>query len=157
MQDEKVLKAVVLLQQASRLDLLKDEAVALGRPARRASAGVAAAVAACSPPRAERGQVRGGFLVAALRGVSRVGKGRAGRRARRPASPRASPKVSASWESARRVREGPQKVARPQGRGVLKATALQARAAGKGEGQLGNKGRKGTGAVRGVGESGFLD
>ncbi|KAJ1130225.1 hypothetical protein NDU88_008581 [Pleurodeles waltl] len=155
--DAKVLEAVALLQQAGRMDLLKDEAFAPGRPARRASAGVAAAVAACSPPRAERSQVRGGSQGAEVKGVSGAGKGRAGRRARRPASPRASPEVRASWEPARPARAGPWNVARPQGRGVKKPGALQMRAAGKGEGQKGMKGRRGTGALHNEEESGFLD
>ncbi|KAJ1185836.1 hypothetical protein NDU88_002623 [Pleurodeles waltl] len=46
--DSKVLEALALLQQAGRMDLVKEEALAPGCPARRASAGVAAAVAACS-------------------------------------------------------------------------------------------------------------
>ncbi|KAJ1129025.1 hypothetical protein NDU88_007396 [Pleurodeles waltl] len=49
--DAKVLEALALLKQAGRMDLLREEALVPGRPARRASAGVAAAVAACSPPR----------------------------------------------------------------------------------------------------------
>ncbi|KAJ1137801.1 hypothetical protein NDU88_004197 [Pleurodeles waltl] len=53
--DAKVLEAVALLKQAGRMDLLKEEALVPGRPARRASAGVAAAVAACSPLRAVGG------------------------------------------------------------------------------------------------------
>ncbi|KAJ1119662.1 hypothetical protein NDU88_007847 [Pleurodeles waltl] len=58
--DAKVLEAVALLRQAGRMDLLKEEALVPGRPACRASAGVAAAVAACSLPRAAGGlQVRG--------------------------------------------------------------------------------------------------
>ncbi|KAJ1124403.1 hypothetical protein NDU88_002864 [Pleurodeles waltl] len=77
--EARVLEAVALLRQAGRMDLLKDGALAPGRPARRASAGVAAAVAACSPPRvagackvrgasrgrgrrAGPGRARGGFL-----------------------------------------------------------------------------------------------
>ncbi|KAJ1160968.1 hypothetical protein NDU88_001457 [Pleurodeles waltl] len=50
--EEQVRTALVLLRQAVRLDLLKEEALAPGRPARRASAGVTAAVMACPPPRA---------------------------------------------------------------------------------------------------------
>ncbi|KAJ1180203.1 hypothetical protein NDU88_005425 [Pleurodeles waltl] len=50
-QDPKILEAVALLRQAGRLDLLVEGALAPERPARRASTGVAAAVAACSPPR----------------------------------------------------------------------------------------------------------
>ncbi|KAJ1126240.1 hypothetical protein NDU88_004648 [Pleurodeles waltl] len=44
--EAKVLEAVALLRQAGRMDLLKEGALA-----RRASAGVAAAVGACSLPR----------------------------------------------------------------------------------------------------------
>ncbi|KAJ1089132.1 hypothetical protein NDU88_002283 [Pleurodeles waltl] len=53
--DAKVLEAVALLKQAGRMDLLKEEALVPGRPARRASAGVATAVADCSPPHAAGG------------------------------------------------------------------------------------------------------
>ncbi|KAJ1129014.1 hypothetical protein NDU88_007385 [Pleurodeles waltl] len=47
-----VRKALALLQQAGRLNLLRPEALAPERPARQASAGVATAVLACSPLRA---------------------------------------------------------------------------------------------------------
>ncbi|KAJ1217677.1 hypothetical protein NDU88_005270 [Pleurodeles waltl] len=76
--------ALALLRQASRMDLVREEALAPGRPARRALAGVAVAVAACSPPRAGAGlQVRGvgrGASGTVLKGVVGAGKGRAGRR-----------------------------------------------------------------------------
>ncbi|KAJ1113606.1 hypothetical protein NDU88_001848 [Pleurodeles waltl] len=49
--DAKVREALALLKQAGRMELLRDEALAPGRPARRSSAEVAAAVASCSPPR----------------------------------------------------------------------------------------------------------
>ncbi|KAJ1149699.1 hypothetical protein NDU88_002504 [Pleurodeles waltl] len=92
--DAKVLEAVALLKQAGRMDLLREEALAPGRPARRASAGVAAAVAACSPPRPAGGaQVRGvarGAVGRAGKGVAGAGKGRAGRRVPEPGSPRVS-------------------------------------------------------------------
>ncbi|KAJ1176109.1 hypothetical protein NDU88_001392 [Pleurodeles waltl] len=55
-QDPKILEAVALLRHACRLDLLVEGALAPERPARRASAGVAAAVAACSPPRSSGGR-----------------------------------------------------------------------------------------------------
>ncbi|KAJ1131997.1 hypothetical protein NDU88_010327 [Pleurodeles waltl] len=42
-QDAKVWEALALLQQAGRMDLVREEALAPGHPARRASAGVAAA------------------------------------------------------------------------------------------------------------------
>ncbi|KAJ1175169.1 hypothetical protein NDU88_000460 [Pleurodeles waltl] len=67
--EAKVLEAVVLLRQAGRLDLLKEGALAPTRPARRASAGVAAAVAACSPPRvAAADKVRGASRGAGAKG-----------------------------------------------------------------------------------------
>ncbi|KAJ1175080.1 hypothetical protein NDU88_000371 [Pleurodeles waltl] len=79
-----VLEAMALLKQAGRMDLLKEEALMPGRPARRASAGVAAAVAAWSPSRAAGGtQVKGvarGAVVKAVKGVPGAGKGQAGRR-----------------------------------------------------------------------------
>ncbi|KAJ1106862.1 hypothetical protein NDU88_004260 [Pleurodeles waltl] len=71
--EAKVREALALLRQAGRLDLLKEGALATTRPARRASAGVAAVVAACSPPRA----VYGGKVRCASRGAGRgVGPGR---------------------------------------------------------------------------------
>ncbi|KAJ1079727.1 hypothetical protein NDU88_000036 [Pleurodeles waltl] len=51
MADENVWKALALLEQAGRLDMLWPEALAPECMARWASAGVAAAVLACSPPR----------------------------------------------------------------------------------------------------------
>ncbi|KAJ1128498.1 hypothetical protein NDU88_006876 [Pleurodeles waltl] len=76
-QDAKVQDALALLKQAGRMDLVREEALAPGRPARRASAGVAVAVAACSPPRAAAG--------IQVRGVARGGGREAG-----PGFPRAS-------------------------------------------------------------------
>ncbi|KAJ1141871.1 hypothetical protein NDU88_008199 [Pleurodeles waltl] len=52
MAEDKVRKALALLEQAGRMDLVRPEALGPLHPARRASAGVAAAVMACSPPRA---------------------------------------------------------------------------------------------------------
>ncbi|KAJ1088779.1 hypothetical protein NDU88_001934 [Pleurodeles waltl] len=49
MSDDKVRRALALLEQAGRMDLIKPEALAPERPACQASAGVA--VLACSPPR----------------------------------------------------------------------------------------------------------
>ncbi|KAJ1092149.1 hypothetical protein NDU88_005261 [Pleurodeles waltl] len=89
------MEAVALLRQAGRMDLLKEGALAPGRPGRRASAGVAAAVAACSPPRlsgtakvrgASRGRgrrvcfgrARGGFQVGSGAGDLRGLPGRRG-------------------------------------------------------------------------------
>ncbi|KAJ1218394.1 hypothetical protein NDU88_005974 [Pleurodeles waltl] len=64
--DARVLRAMELLKEAGRLDLLAAPAASRDRPVRRAASGVAAAVAACSPPR-ERKQVSG------------AGRGRGGR------------------------------------------------------------------------------
>ncbi|KAJ1191631.1 hypothetical protein NDU88_000947 [Pleurodeles waltl] len=87
MADEKVRAALALLRQAGRMDLVRAEALATWRPARRASAGVVAAVMACSLPRA-------GSSGTQLRGVGRgvgrpgiavevwAGRGRARRRIR---------------------------------------------------------------------------
>ncbi|KAJ1186421.1 hypothetical protein NDU88_003202 [Pleurodeles waltl] len=78
--EKKVQQALALLREAGRLDLLAPEALAPGRPVRRASAGVAAAVAACSPPRAayggKVGAVRGRGLREAGPGAGRAGRGR---------------------------------------------------------------------------------
>ncbi|KAJ1169827.1 hypothetical protein NDU88_001715 [Pleurodeles waltl] len=46
----KVREALALLKQAGRMNLLREEALAPGCPVCRASAGVAAVVAACLPP-----------------------------------------------------------------------------------------------------------
>ncbi|KAJ1125419.1 hypothetical protein NDU88_003851 [Pleurodeles waltl] len=137
--DKNVLEAVALLRQAGRMDLLREEALAPGRPARRASAEVAAAVAACSPPRASGiVKVRSGSRGVVVKGASGAGKGRAGRRERVPASlrvsPEAGPSTRRSWDSARKGKAGPQSVVRPQGGRVKKAGALEASAVGKGEG-----------------------
>ncbi|KAJ1139672.1 hypothetical protein NDU88_006039 [Pleurodeles waltl] len=64
--DARVVRAMELLKEAGRLDLLAAPAAPWERPVRRAASGVAAAVAACSPPR-ERKQVSG------------AGRGRSGR------------------------------------------------------------------------------
>ncbi|KAJ1124364.1 hypothetical protein NDU88_002825 [Pleurodeles waltl] len=53
--DLKVQQALALLREAGRLDLVAPEALAPGRPVQRASAGVAAAVVACSPPSSTSG------------------------------------------------------------------------------------------------------
>ncbi|KAJ1155055.1 hypothetical protein NDU88_007791 [Pleurodeles waltl] len=91
--DPKVQEALALLQQAGRLDLLKDEALAPGHPVRRASSGVAAAVAACSPPHAVLDEQVRREGKRAARGVglraSRACRGRARGGARAPGSPRA--------------------------------------------------------------------
>ncbi|KAJ1179663.1 hypothetical protein NDU88_004897 [Pleurodeles waltl] len=56
--DKRVVRALELLKEAGRLDLITAPAAPRERPARWAASGVAAAVAACSPPR-ERTQVSG--------------------------------------------------------------------------------------------------
>ncbi|KAJ1082038.1 hypothetical protein NDU88_002209 [Pleurodeles waltl] len=65
-------EAMRLLKEAGRLDLLADGEACRERPARQASRGVAAAVAACSPPRSG-----GQRALQVRRGGS--GRGRAGR------------------------------------------------------------------------------
>ncbi|KAJ1166461.1 hypothetical protein NDU88_006863 [Pleurodeles waltl] len=73
--EKKVLEAVALLRQAGWLDLLKEGALAPTRPACRASAGVAAAVAACSPPRGSAAcKVRGPSRGVGTRGGPGAGK-----------------------------------------------------------------------------------
>ncbi|KAJ1210806.1 hypothetical protein NDU88_006168 [Pleurodeles waltl] len=93
--DPKVQEALALLRQAGRLDLVKEEALAPSRPARCASAGVAAAVAACSPPRPANGaQVRvpkGRAFREASPGASGAVRGQAKRGGTARGSPRASP------------------------------------------------------------------
>ncbi|KAJ1216641.1 hypothetical protein NDU88_004242 [Pleurodeles waltl] len=69
-EESKVRAALALLRQAGRMDLVREEALAPGCLTLRASAGVAAAVAACSPPRAGTGcQVLLGHLNFACRVV----------------------------------------------------------------------------------------
>ncbi|KAJ1126402.1 hypothetical protein NDU88_004810 [Pleurodeles waltl] len=89
--EAKVMEAVALLRQAGRLDLLREGALAPTRPARRASAGVAAAVAACSPSRvAGVGKVRGPSRGAGARGGPGAGLGRVYGRERVGETPRVS-------------------------------------------------------------------
>ncbi|KAJ1169335.1 hypothetical protein NDU88_001228 [Pleurodeles waltl] len=94
--DQKMQEALALLRQAGRLDLVKEEALAPGRPACRASAGVAAAVAVCSPPRPAGGAQVGGSKGKAFSGAgpgsSGAVRGRAGRGGQAPGSPRVSPR-----------------------------------------------------------------
>ncbi|KAJ1180548.1 hypothetical protein NDU88_005769 [Pleurodeles waltl] len=81
--DQRVLRATELLKEAGRLDLLTAPAARRERPVRRAAGGVAAAVAACSPPRGSQkrpapqvsraGGRRGGRLASTSEG--RVGQG----------------------------------------------------------------------------------
>ncbi|KAJ1181898.1 hypothetical protein NDU88_007097 [Pleurodeles waltl] len=123
--DQKVREALALLRQAGRMDLVKEEALAPGRPVCNASAGVAVAVAACSPPRAAgRAQVRG-FSRGAVRraGLAVAGavKGRAGRRGPGQGAPRVSLWVErprglrSSWNSALRTSSGACGAARRRG------------------------------------------
>ncbi|KAJ1166535.1 hypothetical protein NDU88_006935 [Pleurodeles waltl] len=92
--EKKVQQALALLREAGRLDLLAQKALAPGRPVHRASAGVAAAVAACSPPRAAHGKkvgaVRGRGLREAGPGAGRAGRGRVVGGGTRGEAPRAS-------------------------------------------------------------------
>ncbi|KAJ1108792.1 hypothetical protein NDU88_006162 [Pleurodeles waltl] len=68
-----------VLREAGRLDLVTPEALAPGRPVRRASPGVAAAVVACSPPRSSSGGTvslcGGGALREAGPGTGGAGRG----------------------------------------------------------------------------------
>ncbi|KAJ1157286.1 hypothetical protein NDU88_010001 [Pleurodeles waltl] len=127
--DGKVAEAVELLKEAGRLDLLREEALITGRPVRKASAGVATAVVACSPPRAATMQVKGVAQgAAAAQGVSAAGKGRAGRRGLRKRALRVSLGAETSADSASgaanmRIKMGLQGEARPQGWGMLRAGA----------------------------------
>ncbi|KAJ1137904.1 hypothetical protein NDU88_004300 [Pleurodeles waltl] len=51
MSEECVRRALALLEKAGRMNLVRHATLGLWRPARMASADVAAAVLACSPPR----------------------------------------------------------------------------------------------------------
>ncbi|KAJ1166609.1 hypothetical protein NDU88_007008 [Pleurodeles waltl] len=138
----KVKAALALLKKAGRMDLVREEALAPGHPARRASGGVAAAVAACSPPRAGAGvQVRGfgrGAGGAAVKGAVRAGRRSAGRRVRecqgipsgRPQAPSGSRRVVP------RAGKGASGAARPSGnkRAKMGGVALGA-GTGKGDGR----------------------
>ncbi|KAJ1108531.1 hypothetical protein NDU88_005907 [Pleurodeles waltl] len=71
--DQRVIRAMELLKEAGRLDLIAAPAAPRARPARRAASGVAAAVVACSPPRGRQqvsgaGRGRSGRLALAGRG-----------------------------------------------------------------------------------------
>ncbi|KAJ1191489.1 hypothetical protein NDU88_000805 [Pleurodeles waltl] len=57
--DARVVRAMELLKKAGRLDLLAAPAAPRDRPVRRAASGVAAAVAACSPPRERKQGAQG--------------------------------------------------------------------------------------------------
>ncbi|KAJ1174333.1 hypothetical protein NDU88_006155 [Pleurodeles waltl] len=167
--DAKVLEAVALVKQASRTDLLREEALVPGHPARRASAGVAAAVAASSPPRATGGsQVRGvarGAVGSAVKGVPGAGKGTAGRRGLSQ-DPRGFPSRRGHRTSAQVVmqlyalRQGRRGAARLQGQGIKKAGELQGRVTGKGKGSGAAPRGAGLGALsfrkgRGSGKKGY--
>ncbi|KAJ1170920.1 hypothetical protein NDU88_002791 [Pleurodeles waltl] len=92
--ESKVQQALALLREAGRLDLVAPEALAQGHPVRRASAGVAAAVAACSPPRAaasgKMNAGRGRAVREAGLGAGRAARGRGGVSGRAREAPRAS-------------------------------------------------------------------
>ncbi|KAJ1129387.1 hypothetical protein NDU88_007758 [Pleurodeles waltl] len=79
MAEEKVRQALALLEQVGCMDLVQPEAFGPLRPTRRSSAGVAAAVMACSPLRAGKtsSQVRRGGR--APGGLGKNGAARAGR------------------------------------------------------------------------------
>ncbi|KAJ1135602.1 hypothetical protein NDU88_002040 [Pleurodeles waltl] len=136
--EAKVLEAVALLRQAGRIDLLKDGALALTRPARKASAGVAAAVAACSPPRvAPAVKVRGAASGVVTKGGSGAGTGSFSGRERGGESPKVSRGTGRagrrpSWIPARKWRAGPHVAAEQQAREEKRAGALEQSAAKKG-------------------------
>ncbi|KAJ1134497.1 hypothetical protein NDU88_000948 [Pleurodeles waltl] len=119
MAEEKIHKA---------LDLVRPEAFAPGRPARRASAGVAAAVLACSPLRTAPSllQVRRGGQAAGgtgRRGAAWAGQGAARRRAA-CGSPAGNP-----WKTGRARRQLPDEgAARRNARGAAGAHSNGARA-----------------------------
>ncbi|KAJ1163736.1 hypothetical protein NDU88_004189 [Pleurodeles waltl] len=71
MAEEKVHQALALLEQARRMDLVRPEAFGPVRPARTGLSGVAAAVLACSPPRAGKpsSQVKMAAKVVGLEGA----------------------------------------------------------------------------------------
>ncbi|KAJ1125543.1 hypothetical protein NDU88_003971 [Pleurodeles waltl] len=150
--DSKVLEALELLQQAGRMDLVKEEALAPGRPARRASAGVAAA---CSPPLPAGGaQVRGvaqGVVRRAGMGAAGAGKESAGRRGLDPGSPRVSlgvgrpQELRSSWNSALRNYAGARGAARQPGQKKVLTEALSGRSAGRGKGPRAGPRRAGVG------------
>ncbi|KAJ1104446.1 hypothetical protein NDU88_001858 [Pleurodeles waltl] len=71
--DPRVRQVMQLLKEAGRLDLLVEAGARRKRPARQGASGVAAAVAACSPPRGS-----GSRRATQVRGLG-VGKGRAGK------------------------------------------------------------------------------
>ncbi|KAJ1181436.1 hypothetical protein NDU88_006643 [Pleurodeles waltl] len=152
--DAKILEAVALLRQAGRMDLLKEGALALGRPARRASAGVAAVVAACSPPRLSgAGKVRGASWGVGAKGVFGAGKGRFSGRGR--GSPRASREVGhgiqhRSWNPARKGKAGPQEATQRTGGRIEGVETLEVSASGKPK-----KEQAGARQVRAAGSSEF--
>ncbi|KAJ1213768.1 hypothetical protein NDU88_001399 [Pleurodeles waltl] len=141
--EAKVMEAVALLRQAGRLDLLREGALALTRPARRASAGVAAAVAACSPPRiAAVSKVRAPFWGAVARGGHGAGLGKGYGRERVGETPRVSREQvrdgrRACGLPAQKWKAGPRAAAGP-------CAAAGQRALGKGQvGALGSSAAKG--------------
>ncbi|KAJ1117895.1 hypothetical protein NDU88_006091 [Pleurodeles waltl] len=129
--EAKVLEAVALLRQTGRLDLLKDGALAPTRPVRKASAGVAAAVAACSPPReAPAGKVKGAASGVGTKGGSGSGSRSFSGRERggeSPKVPRGTGRAGQrpGWIPAQKWRAGPHVAAEQQAREGQRAGALE--------------------------------
>ncbi|KAJ1178735.1 hypothetical protein NDU88_003977 [Pleurodeles waltl] len=154
-QDEQGRAALALLRQAGRLDLLREEAPALGRPTHRASAGVTAAVMACSPPRAGAAclKVRRSGIGAggpSREGTPWEGHGRDGRRnlgGRGPRASRGAGRPQATLQLLgleRKGRGSPIAVCSPTKAGVSKSNAR----AGRSKEFVGaGKGREGEGNV----------
>ncbi|KAJ1162435.1 hypothetical protein NDU88_002903 [Pleurodeles waltl] len=105
--DPRVRQAIRLLEEAGRLDLLAEDGARRERPARQAASGVAAAVAACSPPRGRGDRSK---RVPQGRG-SGAGRGRAGKagvparrvvlpKMKRPGPLGARPQVKAAYGAA---------------------------------------------------------
>ncbi|KAJ1194013.1 hypothetical protein NDU88_003308 [Pleurodeles waltl] len=140
--DPKVLQALALLREAGRLDLVAPEALSPGRLVRRAAAGVAAAVAACSPPRStSSGKVslsKGRAWREAGPATGRAGRGRGmrGSKASEPA------RGSLGEHQKRRARAGESKARR--GPVVRRYGALHGATPKKG----------GTGGIHGSGQTG---
>ncbi|KAJ1082629.1 hypothetical protein NDU88_002794 [Pleurodeles waltl] len=150
--DPKVQQALALLKEAGRLDLVAPEALGAGRPVRRASAGVAAAVAACSPPRSagrEKVSALGGRAgEEAGRAIVRAGLGRGSGSGLAGEAPRASPKA----RQEKRARAG---VLKPRRGPIVRCYGARHGAAphfqvNKGRGQHGHLRGHGEGAASGT-------
>ncbi|KAJ1127327.1 hypothetical protein NDU88_005730 [Pleurodeles waltl] len=139
--EAKVREALALLCQAGRLDLLKEGALAPTRPARRASAGVAAVVAACSLPRvAASGKVRCASQGAGARGGPGAGPRRVYGRVRVGESSGVSREpgragMRPSGISAQKGRAGPHVAAGQQALEQGQLGALEPSASKKGRGK----------------------